>query len=325
MEPMRSHNKTQLLAKVASLYYEEDKSQAEIARQLGYSRSAISRILNRARENGIVEITIHYPVERSHYHERLLKQVFGLQDAYVLEADSQDYDQLVRNLGQFGVDVAMDYVVEGGSLGITWGRAMYEFVHAMRTSTSSNVKVVQLMGALGKEGRYFDGHSLALLLASKLGGSHYVPFVPLVVESEDIRQGLSNQPNIQEFEQVSKNLDLAVIGVGSMELEYSGVYQAGYLSQEELNTLREMGAVGELLGYFIDINGDRLDVEFHDRLFSTYVGDLNKSGCKVVAIAGGKIKTEGVLGALRGKYVDVLVTDSGIAEAVLKMESRLLV
>jgi len=322
---MKSHNKTQMLAKVASLYYEEDKSQAEIARQLGYSRSAISRILNRARENGIVEITIHYPMERSHYHERLLKQVFGLKDAYVLETDSQDYSELVRLLGQFGVDVAMENLVEGGSLGITWGRALYEFVHAMGTSISSNVKVVQMMGALGKEGRYFDGHGLALLLASKLGGSYYVPYVPLVVESEDLRQGLANQPNIQEFEQITKDLDLALIGVGSMELEYSGVYQAGYLSQDELNTLREMGAVGELLGYFIDINGNRLDVEFHNRLFSTYVGDLNESGCKVVAIAGGKIKTEAVLGALRGNYIDVLVTDSAVAEAVLKMESRLLV
>jgi deoxyribonucleoside regulator len=322
---MRSHNKKQLLAKVASLYYEEDKSQAEIARQLGYSRSAISRILNRARENGIVEITIHYPVERSHYHERLLKEVFGLKDAFVLEPDSQDYNQLVRTLGQFGVDVAMDHIVEGGSLGITWGRALYEFVHAMQISTSSNVKVVQMMGALGKEGRYFDGHGLALLLASKLGGNYYVPYIPLVVESEDVRQGLLSQPNIQEFKQVTKNLDLAVIGLGSMELEYSGVYQAGYLSLDELKMLREMGAVGELLGYFIDINGERLDVEFHDRLFSTYVGDLNESGCKVIAIAGGKIKTEGVLGALRGDYVDVLVTDSGVADAVLKMESRLLV
>jgi len=219
----------------------------------------------------------------------------------------------------------MDHVVEGGSIGITWGRALYEFVHAMRISTSSNVKVVQLMGALGKEGRYFDGHGLALLLASKLGGSHYVPYIPLVVETEEIHRGLSNQPNIQEFEHITKNLDLAVIGVGSMELEFSGVYQAGYLSQDELNTLHAMGAVGELLGYFIDINGNRLDVEFHDRLFSTYVGDLNESDCKVVAIAGGKIKTEGVLGALRGNYVDVLVTDSAVAEAVLKMESRLLV
>ena len=322
---MKSQNKSQLLAKVASLYYEEDKSQAEIARQLGYSRSAISRILNRARESGIVEITIHYPVERSHYHERLLKQVFGLKDAYVLETDSSDYEKLIRNLGQFGVDVALESLSEGSAMGITWGRALYEFVHAMRISTSSNVKVVQLMGALGKEGRFFDGHGLALLLASKLGGSHYVPYIPLVVESEEIRQGLANQPNIKEFEEIKKELDLAVVGVGSMELEYSGVFQAGYLSQDELTKLREMGAVGELLGYFIDINGNRLNVEFHDRLFSTYVGDLNESGCKVIAIAGGKIKTKGVLGALRGKYLDVLVTDSGVAEAVLKMESRLLV
>ncbi|MDX9864057.1 MAG: sugar-binding domain-containing protein, partial [Anaerolineaceae bacterium] len=152
---MKSHNKLQLLAKVASLYYQEDKSQAEIARQLGYSRSAISRILDKARKHGIVEVTIHYPVERSHYYERLLKQEFGLKDAFVLEMDNQDYDQLVRNLGQFGVDVAMEHLVEGGTMGITWGRALFEFVHAMRTSISSNVKVVQLMGALGKEGRYF--------------------------------------------------------------------------------------------------------------------------------------------------------------------------
>ncbi len=117
----------------------------------------------------------------------------------MLEPDSQDYNQLVRTLGQFGVDVAMDHVVEGGSLGITWGRALYEFVHAMQISTSSNVKVVQMMGALGKEGRYFDGHGLALLLASKLGGSYYVPYIPLVVESEDVRQGLLSQPNIQEL------------------------------------------------------------------------------------------------------------------------------
>lgn len=322
---MKTNRKPQLLAKVASLYYEEDKSQAEIARQLGYSRSAISRILHRARENGIVEITIHYPVERSHYHERLLKQVFGLKDAFVIEADSQDYDQLIRALGRFGVDVVMEYLTEESAIGITWGHMAFEFVHAMQTSTLLNVKVVQLMGALGKEGRYFDGPGMTMLLASKLGGSYHVPYVPLMVESAEVYQGLCNQPNIQEFQKITRKLDIAMVGIGSMSLEHSGVYQAGYLSLEEMNDLQSRGAVGELCGYFFDIEGKMLDVEFSNRLFSTDVRMVNETSCEVIGIAGGKIKAEGMLGALRGHYLDVVVTDSGVAEAVLKMERRLLV
>lgn len=322
---MKTYNRLQLLGKVASLYYEENRSQAEIARQLGYSRSAISRILQEAHEKGVVEIRIHYPVERSFYHESLLKQVFGLKDAYVVICSEEDLDQRIRLLGQTGVEAVMDYLHEDSTIGITWGHAIYEFVHAVRPRKWHDSKVVQMMGALGKEGRYFDGPSLTLSLSEALGGKHYIPYVPLMVESDEVYQGLSNQPNIREVLGMTSKMDVAVMGIGSVDPEYSGVFRAGYLTIDEMDEVHQRGAVGELSGYYYDINGNIMEAEFYSRLFSSDIRNLVKSSCMTFGIAGGKHKVLPIVGALRGHFLDVLITDEEAAEEALKMANRLMV
>ena len=124
--------------------------QAEIARKLGYSRSAISRLIAEAHKKGIVEVTVKQPIQRSYYHEQKLMQVFNLKEAYVLMGAKEICDTRIRLLGQLGAQVLMENLPEDGLLGITWGYAVYEVVQAIKPRHLPKVKVVQMMGALGK-------------------------------------------------------------------------------------------------------------------------------------------------------------------------------
>ena len=321
---MRTENRLQLLGQVASLYYEQGKSQAEIAQKLGYSRSAISRLITEAHKKGIVEVTVNHPIQRSYYHEQKLKQVFNLQEAYVLMESNDECDSRIRLLGQLGAQVLMENLPEDGLLGITWGYAVYEVVQAIKPRHLPKVKVVQMMGALGKGDPKLDGPGLAHQLAIVLSGRHYIPHVPLMVESDETYRALLKQQNIREVMEMMNHLDVAVIGIGSGDPDLSGVRRAGYLTHEEIEEIKKLGAVGDVCGYYIDIHGDILDIEFNNHLIAADMRKLRQTPCQVIGIAGCAPKVPSIFGALRGEYFDILVTDEEAAEGVLRMAMKYL-
>ena len=319
---MRTENRLQLLGQIASLYYEQGKSQAEIARKLGYSRSAISRLIAEAHKKGIVEVTVKQPIQRSYYHEQKLMQVFNLKEAYVLMGTEEMCDSRIRLLGQLGAQVMMENLPEDGLLGITWGYAVYEVVQAIKPRHLPKVKVVQMMGALGKGDPKLDGPGLAHQLAIILSGRHYIPHVPLMVESDETYKALTKQQNIREVMEMTNRLDVAVIGIGSGDPDLSGVRRAGYLTHKEIEEIKKLGAVGDVCGYYIDINGQILDIDFNNHLIAADMRKLRKTSCLVIGIAGCAPKVPSIYGALRGRYFDVLVTDDEAAEGVLRMAMK---
>ena len=121
----------QLLADIASLYYNEKKTQAEIARISGYSRSAISRILTEAEELGIIEITIKYPLLRDNVLERKLKQKFSLDAAYVINSGLSDYSHNLNLVGRLGATYLQQNLSDGLVIGIGWGSTLFELVNAL--------------------------------------------------------------------------------------------------------------------------------------------------------------------------------------------------
>lgn len=304
------------------MYYEQGKSQAEIAQKLGYSRSAISRLIAEAHQKGIVQVTVNHPIQRSRYHEQKLIETFDLREAYVLLGSYDQCEPRIRLLGRLGAQVLMENLPEDGLLGITWGYAVYEVVQAIKPRHLPKVKVVQMMGALGKGDPKLDGPGLAHQLAIVLSGRHYIPHVPLMVESDETYQVLMNQQNIREVMEMTNHLDVAVLGIGSGDPELSGVRRAGYLTHEEIEEIKKQGAVGDVCGYYIDINGKILDIDFNHHLIAANIQKLRQTSCRVIGIAGCEPKVPSIFGALRGRYLDILVTDDEAAEGVLRMAMR---
>jgi len=308
-----------LLAEVASLYYEEGKSQQEIADQIGVSRSGVSRLLSQARRLGVVEITVHHPLPTDGALEAALIHRFGLKDAKVLAHADGDYRRTLRRLGRLAARYFEGILQDGMTIGISWGSALYEMIQAIRPRRYRHTAVVPLIGATGAEATPESGPILAQLLAERLGCKRYQLHAPLVVESELARQALLSERQIRETLERARRADLALVGIGTTRAGYYSLVRAGYLSEEEAAEIRKSGAVGDVCAQHFDLEGRWLDIELNRRVIGIDAEDLRGIDT-VIGVAGGAVKAQAILGALRGGYVNLLITDRAAARRVLELD-----
>ena len=257
---------TELLAQVASLYYEENLTQGEIARRIGTSRSTISRLLREARANGVVEIIIHYPWKTVSELERELIERFHLRHARVLAGQGRPYQEILRGLGVLAARYLESVLQERSILGISWGTAVHSTVQALRPERKLPITVVQMIGAVGTGDPLIDGPDLARLLANIYGGECRYLHAPVLVEDLSVREALLQEPRIRETLSLARQADVALVGIGSTVPEVSSLLRAGYLEREALMQLRAQGAVGDVCARHYDARGRLLEIEFNQRI-----------------------------------------------------------
>jgi DNA-binding transcriptional regulator LsrR (DeoR family) len=319
---METEERLRLLADVAELYYVRGLKQSEIARERGFSRSAISRLLTEARDRKIIEIKINHPLQRATELERRLVNTFNLQSAFVVNRGISDYQTMLRQLGKLGAAYIEDNLSDHGVLAVAWGTASYEVASALKPRQKPGCTVVQMLGAIGKISPHIDGNELVRTMASTLGARYQILHSPLVVESVSMRNALLKEGHIRDTLALAMQAEIAVVGIGSIDPEVSSLLRSGYLSPEELIELTEQGAVGDIAANHYDMNGEVLDIDINQRAICVNISELIKTHCKIIGIAGGKRKALTILGALRGGLVHILVTDSVAAEDLLKLNRK---
>ncbi len=309
----------QLIAQVATWYYEDDLSQEEIADRVGKSRSMVSRMLQEAREQGMVEIRVRYPLKTDSSLAQRLRDSFDLTDALVLADPPADHEALLKRLGELAADRLRRSLTPDIVLGISWGTAVYHVVESLPSLSMGDAEVVQIIGAVGHGDPLVDGTELARWLAQKLGAGFRSLSAPLVVESDSVARGLLHDRAIADVLSHAAEADVAVIGVGVLAPPaMSSLWRAGYLTQRDLEQLTSSGAVGDVLARPLDIHGQPVDVSFNRRVIGIDLDTLR--GIKqVIAVAGGVVKAPAILAALRGHYADILVTDSETAARILSL------
>jgi deoxyribonucleoside regulator len=317
-----------LLTEVASLYYEENYTQEQIARIIGVSRSGVSRLLSRSRELGLVDIHVHQVLRTSASLQQELSERFGLHDAQVLQTASDELTlDRVGALAARYVDRRIQESHAAGNrpirtLGISWGTSMMEMLKALRPRRRLALNVVQLMGSVDTSTRPdIDGPEIARRLADAYGGHCYYLHAPLLVADAATREGLLKERSLRRSFQMMEQMDMALVGIGGARPEASGLFRAGYLDEAELQVIRSQGAVGDICGCYFDIEGRLCAHELLCRTISVPFETLGKVPL-VVAVAAGVAKTEAVLGGLRTGVVKVLITDEPCARALLQLESR---
>ncbi len=318
---MVSYERLELLATVADLYYIERCSQAEIANRLGYSRSAVSRLLSEAHDRQLIEIRVNHPMQRDSQLEYALRSRFDLEAVYVAQRGFLAYDRMLMQLGRLAAGYIDEVITESSIIDISWGTAVYEVVSALAPRRLRAVEVVQIIGGLGKGDPQIDGPGVAMRLAERLGGRYYTLNAPLLVGDEATRHSLMSSRVIQENMQLAQRADLAVVGIGSMDSSRSSLLRTGYLTAEELDEIGRTGAVGDICGTHFDANGHILDIDVNRRVVGINLRELRGGRCRVIAVGGGRLKAPAIAGALRGNLIDVLITDSNAAEQVLSMMS----
>lgn len=313
--------KLAFLAKVASLYYEEGLTQQDIARTLGYSRSAISRFLSSARENGLVEIRVRHPLQRDAALESEIKARFALEDIRVLVWASSDYPRMLRRLGALGAQIVEDRVRDGTFLGVSWGTAVYEVANALSSHHLPNLTVVQLIGALGTPDPEIDGGELVRHFARNFGGRFQILPAPAIVDRPDVRSMLMRDRPVREALELAGKVDMAVVGIGTTNPSMSSFVRAQYLTEGEIIEIADTGAVGDVCAIHFNLEGSILDIPIAHRVIGVQAGGL-RAIPYTLAVAGGEIKPPAILGALRTGLIQGLVTDELAARKFLELDDR---
>ena len=310
----------EMLAMVASLYYEHNQSQSEIAGRMGVSSSKISRMLKEARDRGIVEIQVRMPVPRDFALEQDLISRFALQDAYVLRmGDETDGESLLRSTGGIAAGYLQRIIPTLGanaSIGVAWGTSVHATVSALPDNLGQKIDVVQLVGGVGAV--MAGGSDVTRMVATKLGGRHYDLHAPMLVERPEVRTAFLSEPVVRDAINRAKAVQLAITGIGTVQDEDSSFLRAGLLTRGDLSALRSSGAVGEMVSRFYNRAGRFDGIEINQRIIGIELDDLRRIPV-VLAIARGLSKVPAILGALEARYVTVLATDAITAEAVLAM------
>ena len=314
---------TRLLVKVSKLYYEEGLSQDDIILRLNLSRPKISRLLRQARDRGIVRITVAAPQHLFPDLEAGLEKRFGLLEAVVVETHAGDaQENILRELG-LSAAAYLERSVRSGStrgiyaVGISWGTTLHSMVEKLPSMHVPGVKVVQIIGGLGQPEAASHSSELCHRLARALGGQLTLLPAPGIVASQPARDVLLTDPYVQRAVEMFGSLDIAFVGIGDPSPESVLMRDGVIISWEELNLLLHKGAVGDIALRFFDAQGRPVVSDIDNRVIGITLEQLAQVR-RVVGVAGGPGKFQAIQGALRGRLVSVLITDSVTAERLLQ-------
>jgi DNA-binding transcriptional regulator LsrR (DeoR family) len=306
----------ELLVKAARMYYEENRSQQEVARALGLSRSNVSRMLTAAHERGIVEIRIHDPSGRDLELEQLLKDAFRLNDCRVSDAQGSGQSPLPK-AGDLGARWLIENLRPGQRIGLSWGRSLQALVHAVPDHGGLDTEVVPLVGGLSSVDSEITGEELVRELARRLGGRFQRLHAPALLTSKAGRDMLLGEPSVEATLSAVGGCSIAIVGIGSRDVGSSAaVIDAMQLSPEERAEFIAANPAGDICARYYDDKGRAVGAPTADRVLAASLDDLAAIPV-VVGIAAGTEKTRGVLGALRSGVLNVLVCDNSLARALL--------
>jgi DNA-binding transcriptional regulator LsrR (DeoR family) len=308
-------NETELLIKIAKLYFNQKMTYAEIGEVIHVSRFTVSRLLQKAKDQGIVEIKIHEKWEQNEDLAKQLCKKFSLKDAVVLKRHGRSGRELCDGLGYLAAIYLDQKLQPGWILGVSWGRTLDSLVSRLEPSVKKNIKVVQMMGHAGLVNPKIDGPDLVRRLAEKYEGEYFYLPAPLIVEDIQLKENLIEQPRIKNIIEMASHANILVSGIGELELENYSVW-SGYLTFDDIVYLKNSGAVGHICGQFYDSEGRLLDVEINKRFVGMKLEDISNVDW-AICVAGSNKRAEAIASGLRGRLFNVLITDDMICEQIL--------
>ncbi len=306
-DPFVSDVDTEQITRAAWLYYNDGLTQNRIADMLGVSRIKVSRLLEKGRKSGLIELRINSPYDGCINLQRELVSAFGLADARVVP-EAPELKEPPR-IGRAAASYLMQMLEPNDLLGVGWGEASAITLRYMApVFPKSNISVVSLTGGVSA----YIGDTF---LYGPRGNAHLIP-TPLRVSTPELAEMLRREPYVRHVLDIAATSRVALIGVGAVASSATLV-RYGYCSHSEIELFARRGAVGDILGYFYDENGQILDLDLHRHVVALRPEELRKIP-NVAAAAAGTAKVASILGLLRGKLANILITDETTARELLR-------
>ena len=310
----KSQDDPTLLA--AWMYYNENLTQEQIAQKLNVSRVTVTRLLQKAKREGIVEVRVTRRLSPQRHLVRKLQDTFGIDEAVVAPTyDSQD--NTLDAVGMAAAEYLEQIMFPGCRLGVTgWSTVVARMVPYIRDSVRAKPSVVnELLGSVYGAGRQYN---VSARLAQILGAPIETVPSPILVQSDTVLAALMEEPAISTALKHARQCDIALVGLGQPTVDWTMV-SVGHITPNQVNYLRRMGVIGDILLRFYDDHGQPVHTDLDDRIVSISWDDIRRIP-NILALVSGPSKVEPIIGALRGHLIHCLITDTETAEQVLRYE-----
>ncbi|WP_245884101.1 sugar-binding transcriptional regulator [Vibrio albus] len=312
---MDNYAKSEQIIRAAWMYFILGKNQNEIAAELGVSRPVVQRLIAAAKDEGAVSVSINHPIATCLNYSELVKEKFSLERCHIVP-ENQD-ESVLNSVAYGGAQIMSEYINHQNThiIGIGSGNTLKRVVSYLDPMEHSDKKCVSLISAMAVDGQcnYYD--DVPLILASRIKANYYQLPAPRYSRSAEAYDLWCQNPLYQDITAIADTANVTFIGIGSViDGGNSPIIADGFISDQQAGELTEQGAVGEILGTFVDIEGNVLDHVINQRNTSY---NVRRNPNLRVGIAGGAEKRKTILAALQGKWINGLVTDEATAKWLL--------
>lgn len=298
----------ELIAKVAWYYYIEELTQQSISEKLNISRMKVIKYLDLAKKNGVIQFTIERNRKEQLLLENRLCSCYGLNNAYIIpspEAGSMLNDMLAQAAAAY----LIDRISENTFINMGYGETPSKVLNHLATIATTPLSIVSLTGGVS----YYLPNAVSNIFKAKL----YLYPTPLLLSSSELCQAILKEPEVAAINRMIQLSSLTIVGIGAMN-EDATIISNGILNKTDFTCLSMQGAVGDILTHFIDKDGNPIRTSLNDRLVSTPLETL-RTLKNVIGIAGGSHKVDVIRSALRGGYLNELITDEETAVALCEV------
>ena len=312
-----------LIYKVCSLYYEDDMRQQEVSDYLGISRATVSRMLQKGKESGIVRVEVINPVQFSYNKlEKALERKYGLKEVIVVESSALDtktesvsrmYERAALYLSQFFKD--WDWI------GVTMGHTLHNIVKTNRAfEKDKKLMFVPIVGGIGQstiDKVDVQSNRIAQEFSRKFGGTYTQFLSPAVFSEQKAMEYFLKEKSISYIFDDFQKLDTLIMGIGIPQRVESTLVRAGYITGENLEKFARDGMAGDIALHFFDEDGATEKFRaFNDRVAGMPL-EMMKKVRNRIGIAGGENRAEAIRGAIKGGFINMLITNIDAAEKLL--------
>ncbi|WP_246727750.1 sugar-binding transcriptional regulator [Chelativorans sp. Marseille-P2723] len=300
--------------RAAWMYYIENMTQSDIADVLGIGRVTVVRMLAEARQRNEVRITIEGELVETVKLERELEKRFGLERAIVAPVSDASVN-VIPAIGAATGRYLSEMVESDLRVGVGWGRTLLSCLPYITPRPLENLQVISLLGGI-IHARRFNPAEFAWQFAQAFRGNAYLIPAPALVDSAETRQALIERCGLKDIFDKAAELDIVVLSVGGLAPATTTTHQVGFITEAQLMSLQESGAVGDILFHFIDQKGRIVDHPINELVMSVGLDRLRLGKWRILT-SGGADKTGALLGAIAVIEPHVLITDEFSARRLL--------
>lgn len=306
-----------LAVKAAALYYDDDKTQDEIGLILHLTRWKVGRLIALAKSRGFIKIEIVHPRARRLPLERKLQEKFHLRDAVVVpDFGAEGVDELQSRVSLAAAEYLTSVRPVPRVLGISWGRTLHDVAAHLKDGWGNGVNVVQINGGVSLNRRASSAADTAAVIAHKAGGSVSLLPSPAILEQLSTKNAIEADRTVAQVLDAGRTASAYLFSAGVADAS-SVLVGSGYLSSADIDLLISKGAVGDVVGRFIDADGNVVDTALDERTVGIGLDEI-RSGKASIAVIAGPAKRDICRAVVTSGLCSVLVTDERNAEYVLE-------